>query len=130
MPRLIGAQGAVDMIASGKQISAAQALKLGILDAVIAPGEDLMTAAMAMCKAKMGVPPRRIKDLAVPPSVFDAAASRKKYAKQFPGEPARMYCVDAVEAAVKGPTLADGLKVERKVFGVNIMQRAEKRSKK
>ncbi len=49
LPRLIGIDNAVDIIASGRDVKPAEALKLRLVQAVVAP-DKLMAAAMAMLK--------------------------------------------------------------------------------
>ena len=47
LPRLLGADSALEIIAAGKDVDAAQALKIGLIDAIVAP-EKLQTAAIAL----------------------------------------------------------------------------------
>lgn len=49
LPRIIGPDNAIECIATGKNNSAADALKVGLVDAVVAP-EKLREAALAMAK--------------------------------------------------------------------------------
>ena len=49
LPRLLGADSALEIIAAGKDIDAAQALKLGLVDAVVA-AEKLHAAALSVLK--------------------------------------------------------------------------------
>ncbi|WP_127347304.1 fatty acid oxidation complex subunit alpha FadB [Pseudidiomarina mangrovi] len=49
LPRIIGPDNAIECIATGKNNSAADALKVGLVDAVVAP-EKLRDAALAMAK--------------------------------------------------------------------------------
>lgn len=49
LPRVIGPDNAIECIATGKNNSAAEALKVGLVDAVVAP-EKLRDAALAMVK--------------------------------------------------------------------------------
>lgn len=49
LPRLLGADSALEIIAAGKDIIAKDALKVGLVDAVVAP-EKLADAALAMLK--------------------------------------------------------------------------------
>ncbi|RJF98566.1 3-hydroxyacyl-CoA dehydrogenase NAD-binding domain-containing protein [Noviherbaspirillum saxi] len=44
LPRLIGIQKALPLLLEGKRLKAADALKLGILDAVVAPGTEVQVA--------------------------------------------------------------------------------------
>ncbi|MCY1327487.1 Fatty acid oxidation complex subunit alpha [compost metagenome] len=44
LPRLIGIQKALPLLLEGKRLNAADALKLGILDAVVAPGTEVQAA--------------------------------------------------------------------------------------
>lgn len=50
LPRLLGADSAMEIITAGKDVSAADALKLGLVDAVVAP-EKLVPAALKMLQA-------------------------------------------------------------------------------
>ena len=61
-PRLIGAGPALDMILSGMQISAPDALDLGLIDR-INPGPDLRDAAIALAEEKASKGPYRTCDL-------------------------------------------------------------------
>ncbi|CNF04650.1 fatty acid oxidation complex subunit alpha FadB [Yersinia nurmii] len=47
LPRLLGADGALEIIAAGKDINAAEALKIGLVDAVVTQ-EKLIPAALSM----------------------------------------------------------------------------------
>ncbi|MBV2131354.1 fatty acid oxidation complex subunit alpha FadB [Pseudomonas sp. MAP12] len=49
LPRLVGADNAIEWIASGKENDAATALKVGVVDAVVAP-ERLREAALDLCR--------------------------------------------------------------------------------
>ncbi|TWI53386.1 3-hydroxyacyl-CoA dehydrogenase/enoyl-CoA hydratase/3-hydroxybutyryl-CoA epimerase/enoyl-CoA isomerase [Pseudomonas duriflava] len=49
LPRLIGSDNAIEWIASGKENSAADALKVGVVDAVVAPNK-LLDAALDLAK--------------------------------------------------------------------------------
>lgn len=50
LPRLIGADNALEIIAAGKEVDAANALSLGLVDAIVAP-EKLAAAALRMLQA-------------------------------------------------------------------------------
>lgn len=62
LPRLVGVEAGIDMVASGKRIGAEEALALGLIDAV-ADG-DLLSAALAWLQTHPGK--RRATDLPVP----------------------------------------------------------------
>jgi len=51
LPRLIGASRALDLILTGRQVKARQALKLGLVDAAV-PASILLTAALEQVKKK------------------------------------------------------------------------------
>ena len=114
LPRLVGMEKAIEMNASGKPISAAEALRLGLVD-VIAEG-DLLAAAIGHAKALVGTAPTRTRDRPVPP--FDAAAidaaiaaiEKKARGRRSPGEAAR-----TTRLAADLP-FAEGQAREREVF--------------
>jgi 3-hydroxyacyl-CoA dehydrogenase len=56
LPRLIGADAAIEMMTSGVHVSAAQALEWRVVDSVVPAGEDMVAVAKALCKAKQGLP--------------------------------------------------------------------------
>lgn len=73
LPRLVGAEKALDMMLSGKPVNAADALDCGLIDAC--RGEDeLLESAMELANARLSDGPRRIRDMQVPaadPGLFD-----------------------------------------------------------
>ena len=114
LPRLVGAVAALDMIASGRSVRAAEALKLGLVDAV-AEG-DLRAAAARQARALAGAPPRRTLDLPVLPfekAAFDAAAGR--IAGRARGQVSPLRAVDAVRMALDTPP-GEALARERAMF--------------
>ena len=115
LPRLIGAEAAMDIMLAGKPVKAPAALDSGAIDH-IADGDDLLAAAVAYAAGRVADGPRRIRDMAVPdvdPGVFDA--KRQAIAARTRGliSPGRI--IDAVEAAT---TLSfdDGCAAERAYF--------------
>ena len=117
-PRLIGAGPALEMMVSGKPVPAAQALAMGLLDAVVE--DDLPGAALAMAQRLIGegAAPRptraRTDGMRDPVAYAQAvAAARKAHAgDRLPG-PRRI--VDCVEAALLLP-FDQGLDYERAAF--------------
>jgi 3-hydroxyacyl-CoA dehydrogenase len=114
LPRLIGITKAIDVASTGRRMSAAEAQKSGLVDAV-AEG-DLVTAAAALARSLVGTEPRRTGALAVP--AFDAAEAdkqidaveKKARGQQSPAAAARL----VLQAAQL--TLAEGLAAERAAF--------------
>ena len=118
LPRLIGAQPALEMIMTGDPIPAARALELGLVDA-IAEG-DLISAAVAAAEQAIGKPLRRSSALTEKVEaaranlgLFDEAKDRMN--KQKRGFEAPQKCIECVRAAVTLP-FAEGMKVERTLF--------------
>lgn len=120
LPRLIGAQKALEIITSGEFVEAKDALALGILD-VVDDGKDVKAAGLAYAQqiADEGKPVRRVRDLKDKiaadkgSDVFDQfrALLQKKARGQF----SPFKCVDAIEAAFELP-FAEGMKRERELF--------------
>jgi len=121
LPRLVGAAQALEMIGLGKPVGAAEALRLGIIDAV-AGDHDLRGEAIGFAKALLREDPplRRVRDLddklataRENPALFDEF--RQKHARAFRGFKAPENIVKAVEAAVRLP-FDEGLAREQMLF--------------
>ncbi len=56
LPRLVGQGAALKMILSGAMVSAAEALRIGLVDEVVA-GDSLMARAMELAESIAGMPP-------------------------------------------------------------------------
>ena len=65
LPRLVGLLPALDLVTSGRMVPAAEALALGLVDAVVAK-EDLRPRALSMARALIGQPLRRTGALQTP----------------------------------------------------------------
>ncbi|MCW3156306.1 3-hydroxyacyl-CoA dehydrogenase NAD-binding domain-containing protein [Achromobacter spanius] len=117
LPRIIGVERALTMIAQGDAIDAATALDWGLLDEVFADDLPQRAAAYALAHADAPLAGRNVgaRKVAAPAdaSVYDRA--RKEAARRYRGCLAPLACVDCVEAAAK-TTLQDGLAVERERF--------------
>ena len=114
LPRLVGAETALDMMLSGKPVKAPAALEAGAIDEV-AEG-DLGEAAVAFAEACVAKGPRRIRDMAMPetdPGVF--AATRKRIAPRTRGLVSPEKIVRAVEIATETDFDA-GCAAEREFF--------------
>jgi 3-hydroxyacyl-CoA dehydrogenase len=120
LPRITGAEAALDLLISGRQVGAPEALGIGLIDRLA--GDDLRADAIAFAKelAAAGKPPKRIRDsedrIAADrkdPELF--ARFRASHAKQLNGLDAPQAILRCVEAAVAGPWEA-GIAVERAEF--------------
>jgi 3-hydroxyacyl-CoA dehydrogenase len=134
LPRVVGAQKALQMIVSGDPIGADEALKVGLIDEIVA-GEDLSSAGVAFAEKVLneGRPLTRIRDLTDKigaargkPEIF--AEFRKSVARQTRGFRAPESCIKAIEAAVTLP-FAEGLKRERELF-VELLNSPESRAQR
>lgn len=117
LPRLIGPEAAIDLITSGKPVGAAQALALGIIDAIVeearSGGIAFARAALANGRVFTPVLDRTDKVSAIDPALF--AAARTAVAKKARGRLAPAKIVDCVEAACTLEAHA-GLAFERARF--------------
>ncbi len=120
LPLVVGVEKAIQMIATGNQISAQDALKEGLIDEIIQG--DLLSGAVAFAKKVLAEkrPLRKIRDRREKvdaakgkPEIF--AEARKAFARSKRGFEAPQACIDAVEAAVNLP-IEEGLKRERELF--------------
>ncbi len=116
LPRLVGAQTALQMITSGRHVPAPEAATLGILDQVLPPRADLRAAAVAYARGIAAVRPLpRVRDRTVTadPAIFDAM--RKSIARKARNQTAPYHCIAAVEAACTLP-FDDGIRREAELF--------------
>ena len=120
LPRVVGAQKALQMIVSGDPIGADEALKVGLIDEIV--DGDLTAAGVAFASRILAEkrPLKKIRDLTdkiAPakgkPEIF--AEFRKSVARQTRGFRAPENCIKAVEAAVELP-FDQGIKRERELF--------------
>jgi len=114
LPRLIGIPAAIDMIATGRSVLAAEALKLGILDRV--EDGDLRAAAVAEARSLVGTTLRRSGACKVPLAPTDAidAAASKALARAR-GQSAPREAVRLVRLSGERP-FAEALAEERRTF--------------
>ncbi len=120
LPRLIGAQRALDFMIAGNPIKPEEALQLGIIDEILKG--DLLQAALTWAKRALrdGKSVRRASHLT--PSVEQnadefIAAARQRVAKAWRGYPAPLAIVECVGAALKMP-FDKGLGFERDQFKI------------
>ncbi|XP_020643055.3 peroxisomal bifunctional enzyme [Pogona vitticeps] len=118
LPRLIGVPAAIDIISTGRHVSATEALKLGILDDVVE--DNTIEAAIKLAERVKDQPlgPRRLCLRQTPTlpnmeAVLDEALRKVK--KQAAGCLSPEMCVRAVQASMSLP-FAEGIKKEREMF--------------
>lgn len=114
LPRLAGVVAAAEMAATGRLAGAAEARKLGIVDAVATA--DLIADAVAAARSLVGNPPRRTGALEVAPAdadAFDTMAA--KVLARARGQDAPAEALRLVRSAA-GRSLVEGLVDERATF--------------
>ncbi|MGE3245373.1 MAG: 3-hydroxyacyl-CoA dehydrogenase NAD-binding domain-containing protein [Beijerinckiaceae bacterium] len=114
LPRLIGIGPALEIITSGRQVSASEAHRLGAID-IVTDG-DLLAAAKDAAHNTIGKPVRRSGDLPVP--AFDRAAIDRQIAeitKKARGQSSPIEAARLVLKAAEGTT-AEGVAAEREAF--------------
>src|SRR5699024_5766876 len=116
LPRVVGAEKALDMIVSGNPISASAAHKIGLVYEFI--DCDFLTSALAYARKLItdNAPLRKISQQDVPAvdaALFDNYA--KSIARRQRGFKAPFACIEAVKAATELP-YEEGAKKERELF--------------
>ncbi|MDR3510485.1 MAG: 3-hydroxyacyl-CoA dehydrogenase NAD-binding domain-containing protein, partial [Caulobacteraceae bacterium] len=121
LPRIVGAQKAMEMVTSGQHVPAKACLAMGLVDELVEEGA-LRDGALAFARKIVAEhrPLNRVRDLndkveadRKHPEIFDAF--RKANARKFRGFLAPEYNIRCIEAAVNLP-FDEGLAVERKLF--------------
>lgn len=120
LPRLVGAGPALDLMLSGRVIGVAEALAIGLIDRVIAQGDDAVAEARAAALAlagtgtwsRTGEMRAGFRDVAAYRAALDAARQAGRGSRL----PAAARIVDCVEAALLLP-LEQGLAFEAAAFG-------------
>ena len=120
LPRLVGMPKALEMVATGKPIGAADALANGLIDEIV-PG-DLKAGALAFITKLLadGKGIRRTRDLQEKVTgdfapIFAFARSQKMHGFEAP-----LDAISAVEAATKLP-FDEGIALEQKIFLARMM---------
>ena len=121
LPRVVGAQRALEMITSGEFVGATKAKESGLVDELVEEGK-LREGAVAFARKVVaeGRPLTKVRDLKdkveadrKTPQIF--ADFRKAQARKFRGFEAPEACIKAVEAAVN-LDFDEGMKQEREIF--------------
>jgi 3-hydroxyacyl-CoA dehydrogenase / enoyl-CoA hydratase / 3-hydroxybutyryl-CoA epimerase len=134
LPRLIGIQKALPLLLEGKRLTAADALKAGILHAVVAPGSEQEAARAWLQNALLAAPPERVqqpwdaKGYKVPggavaaPPVQQAimAANAMVHAKTWGNYPAPMNILSCVYEGLI-TDIDTGLMTEARYFAQTVL---------
>ena len=114
MPRLIGAERALELIVGAAPVNAEKAVEMGFVDRIVEG--DLAGAALAYARELLatGKGPRRTGEMKVDPASATEAVwerFRQEAAKKYRGRVAPLTAIEAVKAAATMP-LAEGLAYE------------------
>ncbi len=114
LPRLVGVERALEIIALGNPVSGEVAGEIGLVDEVVE--DDLLAAAVAKAQAVRALPVRRTREQAAAPvsdEVYDAFLARN--ARKFRGLDAPPAIVASIKAATQLP-FDEGASREREIF--------------
>jgi 3-hydroxyacyl-CoA dehydrogenase len=121
LPRIVGAEKALEMVTSGQHVGAKECLAMGLVDELVTEGE-LLQGATAFAKKIVAEnrPLKKVRDLNTKMEAARGNADlfanfRKTNARKFRGFLAPEYNIRCIEAAVNLP-FEEGLQVERKLF--------------
>ena len=122
LPRIVGAEQALELLTSGRHMSAQNALDIGLFDELEEEGK-LREGAIAFARKVLAEnrPLKKVRDLDDKmqaarghPEIF--AEFRKSHARQFRGFLAPEYNIRCIEAAVNEP-FDQGIATEARLFG-------------
>ncbi len=118
LPRAVGLESAMNMIVSGEPVPAKMLAKTALFDAVV---EQDVVAAAADVARKLAASPQstpKVREHALDHADAEAFIqfTRTMVQAQFPREPARLQCVEAVAGALK--PFDEGLLQERRLFAM------------
>jgi 3-hydroxyacyl-CoA dehydrogenase len=116
LPRVAGAEAALEMITSGRHVPADEAKAKGILDEVVANGDPRQAGIdFANALVAEGKGPRRTREMAVQGASDELFRGwEEKVAKAAKGQKSPVWCVKAVAASMM--PIEEGLKRERELF--------------
>ncbi|KAK7939528.1 hypothetical protein WMY93_002854 [Mugilogobius chulae] len=117
LPRLIGVPAALDLITTGRHVTAAEALKLGFVDQVIDQNTVEAAVKFALSVVGQSLESRRISTLPCPCPDADALFEgvMQKVRQRARGAIAPVTCVQAIQAAVTLP-YAQGMQREQELM--------------
>lgn len=121
LPRLIGVKEAVEIMTSGRTINSSEALKLGLIDSILASEDTMIEDAVEFAQSDLvlntPLQERTVSTrplISSSPEMFDDL--RKLIASISKGQVAPHSILSAVEAAVTSSTFSEGMTRERDLF--------------
>lgn len=115
LPRVAGTEKSLEIITSGRQVGAKEALEAGIIDKIDEGEPREIGLAYAQELLDQGAPRRAVGELPAPEAIdFDAAYDA--ILKKGRGQLSPATCVRALQAASEAATFEEGLKRERDLF--------------
>ncbi|UWQ84312.1 3-hydroxyacyl-CoA dehydrogenase NAD-binding domain-containing protein [Leisingera caerulea] len=115
LPRVAGTEAALEMITTGRHISAAEALEKGIIDRIEEGEPREIGLGYAQELLEQGAPRRAVGEMPAPEAVdFDAVYDATL--KKGRGQLSPAVAVRAVQAAAEAESFEAGLKRERELF--------------
>lgn len=126
LPRAVGLEAAIDLITSGRQIGAATALELGLIDG-LAEGTDPRAAGEAEARRLLaeGCGPRRLSETPAPAVDPDMVEEwRTRLSRSARGQVAPLRALDTIATGL-GLPFAEGMGQERRAF-LDLMQTPER----
>jgi len=119
LPRLAGLKNALDMITSGRQVGAEEALGMGIIDRT-SSNPDLLEAALDFCRELVagGAARQPVSGVEMHDSPENEAILqewRQRIAKKARGQESPLAAVESIGNAVRLP-FTEGLEKEREIF--------------
>ena len=125
LPRLAGMMFGLDIVSSGRQVTANEALAHNIVDRIAMA--DLRAEAVALAGSLVGSPPQRTSALNVAPyDVTEFNTAVANVVKKARGQISPLKAAEAVTLAATTP-FAEALKREREIF-IELMQGAQSRA--
>lgn len=115
LPRLVGAEAAVDLVTSGRPIDAARALALGLIDRLVET--DLIGSAVTLARESFGgpLPPNASARAIAPPSSEYWSSAESSVRKSARGEDAPLRALACVRKATE-VDFAEAMAFERQTF--------------
>ncbi|HVC02921.1 MAG TPA: 3-hydroxyacyl-CoA dehydrogenase NAD-binding domain-containing protein [Steroidobacteraceae bacterium] len=118
LPRAVGLEHAMNMIVSGEPVAAKMLAQTALFDAVVEQDVVAAAAEVARVLAASPLPTPKLRELALDKTDAEAFIqfTRTVVQAQFPREPARLQCVEAVAGSLE--PFDEGLLRERGLFAM------------